>query len=104
MNAERKASNSKAAIAALSDVHSLPEVLGAKSASPATQSQQHTVQKKRQIIEEEPQEIAGKRGETGKAEASTKQSDDSMFERPAQKPGRCFSCNKKVLHTKGLLF
>ena len=96
MNAERKASNSKAAIAALSDVHSLPEVLGAVPASSATQTQLHSVQKKHNVVEGKPLEIVSKSDEPKKVEANVQQSDGGLFERPAQKPGRCFTCNKKV--------
>ena len=103
LTAERKASNSKAAISALSEVHSLPEVhevLGAKQVSPApTQPvpQQPSPQPERSPaprIQRQDKESSSKQG-LGKAEA-TVASEEALFERPAQKPGRCFACNKKV--------
>ena len=102
LNAERKVSNSKAAISALSEVHNLPEVhevLGAKQVSPAPA---HSVPQPSPQLErlpaprDERQEPESPSKESvAKAEA-TVASEEALFERPAQKPGRCFSCNKKV--------
>ena len=103
LNAERKASNSKAAISALSEVHGfpeVPEVLGAKTAQPHTQPlpaapQQPAAQQSSLDSRDQPQKEASSE-KAVKVEASLGAGDDGLFERPAQKPGRCFTCNKKV--------
>lgn len=102
LNAERKVSNSKAAISALSEVHSLPEVhevLGAKQVSPAPAQPvpQPSPQPERPPAPRDQRQGAESSSKEGvaKAEASVG-SEEALFERPAQKPGRCFACNKKV--------
>lgn len=100
LNAERKASNSKAAISALTEVPAfpdVPEVLGAKPA----QSQPRMAQQAEPSVSAEvrdhpklaasPSEKEGKKEEPGIADSA------GLPERPAQRPGRCFTCNKKVV-------
>lgn len=105
LTAERKASNSKAAFSALSEVQKLPEVqslsevhevLGAKPASPPPRPQQQSEQHVRETrpADRLPKESSSEEGV--KAEASVASTDAGLFQRPAQRPGRCFACNKKV--------
>lgn len=103
LNAERKASNSKAAISALTDVPNfpeVPEVLGAKAAQPQAKPlqpvlTQQTERRASQDVQDQP--LKEPSSETAvKNEPNSADSDAALFERPAQKPGRCFTCNKKV--------
>ncbi len=110
LNAERKVSNSKAAISALSEVHSLPEVhevLGAKPVlpAPAQPVPQPSPQPERLPAprDERQEKESPSKEDVAKAETSVG-SEEALFERPAQKPGRCFACNKKVsITSSGML-
>lgn len=110
LTAERKVSNSKAAISALSEVHNLPEVhevLGAKPVSPVPAQpipQPSPQLEKSPAPGQQRQETESSSKESvPKAEANVG-SEEALFERPAQKPGRCFACNKKVSSEADLVY
>lgn len=74
-------------------------MLGAKQVSPAPAQPvpQPSPQPERPPAPRDQRQGAESSSKEGvaKAEASVG-SEEALFERPAQKPGRCFACNKKV--------
>jgi hypothetical protein len=106
MTVERKASNSKAAMSAFSDVHKLPEAQEVYGAKAGLQIDRPSVPLPLAEVSQSRPEVSQPVSEEATSgdlvtPATGVDTADRMFDRPVQlRPGRCMTCNKKVILEK----